>query len=298
MASVKELRIRIKSVGNIKQITRAMEMVSSTKLRRFQDRAVSSRPYAEEITGLVSGLAAVLGPEVADKPLFKKGAGDKLCMLLITSDRGLCGAYNTNIFAQLERYIAAAKADGVDEKDIDFLVYGRKGYRYLSKRGLTVEAFLVEPPLENIDFAQAAATSKQLMVRFLDGKYSRVDILYSAFQSMVKYVPRAVPFLPVEQEGVTEGEEASISKDSDVILEPDAETIFDSLIPRYLEIRIYNALLESLTSEYAARRSSMKAATDAATDMQKLLKGQYNRLRQEGITKELLDIVGGVEALK
>ena len=298
MASVKELRIRIKSVGNIKQITRAMEMVSSTKLRRFQDRAVSSRPYAEEIAGLVSGLAAVLGPDVSDRPLFRKGAGDKLCVLLVSSDRGLCGAYNTNLFAELERYIAAAKADGVDEKDIDFLVYGRKGYQYLSKRGLNVEAFLVEPPLENIDFAQAAATSNQLMGRFLEGKYSRVDVMYTAFQSMVKYVPRAVPFLPVEQEDAGEGEEASVSKDSDVILEPDAETIFDSLIPRYLEIRIYNALLESLTSEYASRRASMKAATDAATDMQKLLKGQYNRLRQEGITKELLDIVGGVEALK
>ena len=121
-------------------------------------------------------------------------------------------------------------------------------------------------------------------------------LLYSAFESMVKFVPTFVQFLPIEQiEGDGEGDGGA---SSDVILEPDAESIFDHLLPRYLEIRIYNALLESLTSEYASRRASMKAATDAATDMQKVLKGQYNRLRQEGITKELLDIVGGVEALK
>jgi F-type H+-transporting ATPase subunit gamma len=297
MASVKELRLRIKSVGNIKQITRAMEMVSSTKLRRFQGRAISSRPYADEIAGLVQGLAAVLGPVVSDRPLFKKGAGEKLCVLLVTSDRGLCGAFNTNIFAKVERYIAEAKEAGVAEKDIDFLVYGKKGYSYLSKRGLTVASFLAEPPLEEIDFAQAAATANKLMNHFLSGNYSRVDLIYSSFKSMVKFVPRAVQFLPVEQSAAAEGDSSSRSG-RDVILEPDAETIFESLIPRYLEIRVYNALLESLTSEYASRRSSMKAATDAATDMQKLLKGQYNRMRQEGITKELLDIVGGVEAIK
>lgn len=296
MASVKELRVRIKSVGNIKQITRAMEMVSSTKLRRFQDRAVSSRPYAEEIAGLVERLAAVLGSDVADRPLFKQGAGEKLCLLLVTSDRGLCGAYNTNLFAKLEGYLAEHKAAGVDEKDIDFYIYGRKGFQYCSKRGLNVERFLVEPPLESIDFAQAAGTAGMLMEAFLSGSYSRVDLLYSSFKSMVKYIPRVVPFLPVEAK--LDGDGGASGSASDVILEPNAETIFDSLIPRYLEIRIFNALLESLTSEYASRRASMKAATDAATDMQKLLKGKYNRMRQEGITMELLDLVGGTEALK
>jgi F-type H+-transporting ATPase subunit gamma len=130
---------------------------------------------------------------------------------------------------------------------------------------------------------------------FLSGEYSRVELVYTAFESMVKFVPTFTRFLPIER---IEGGEDRDGAAGDVILEPDAETIFDHLLPRYLEIRIYNALLESLTSEYASRRASMKAATDAATDMQKVLKGQYNRLRQEGITKELLDIVGGVEALK
>jgi F-type H+-transporting ATPase subunit gamma len=296
MASVKELRIRIKSVGNIKQITRAMEMVASTKLRRFQDRAVASRPYAEEIAGLVENLAGVLGNEIESMPLFIDGAGKKVCVLLVTSDRGLCGAYNSNLFLELERWIKAQKAEGLEESDLDFFVYGRKGYQYLSKRGLNVAHFMVDPPLEAISFAQAALTSGQLVEAFLSGEYSRVELLFTAFESMVKYVPRVVNFLPVKPPQSAASEQDA--EESDVILEPDAETVFESLVPRYLETRVYNALVESLTSEYASRRVSMKAATDAATDMQKLLKGQYNRLRQEGITKELLDIVGGVEALK
>ncbi len=296
MASVKDLRVRIKSVGNIKQITRAMEMVSSTKLRRFQDRAIASRPYAEEIAGLVQNLAGVLGGEVESMPLFNPGAGTKVAVLLVTSDRGLCGAYNSNMFQALERWIEEQAAEGLAEADLAFYVYGRKGYSYLTKRGLHVERFLVEPPLEAIDFANAASTSRVMVEAFLSGEYSRVEIFFSAFASMAKFIPTVVPFLPVESPAIEEGAEDAAA--SDVILEPDAETIFESLVPRYLETRIYNALIESLTSEYASRRMSMKAATDAATDMQKMLKGQYNRLRQEGITKELLDIVGGVEALK
>jgi F-type H+-transporting ATPase subunit gamma len=295
MASVKELRLRIKSVGNIKQITRAMEMVASTKLRRFQDRAVSSRPYAEEIAGLVQNLAGVLGSEVSERPLFNEGSGERTCVLLVTSDRGLCGAYNSNIFHALERFLREKREAGLDEKAVDFFVYGRKGFRYLSKRSLNVTAFLVEPPLEAIDFAQAAATSNRLVRAFLTGTYKRVDLIFTAFESMTRFVPRVVPFLPVEEQASGGGAAAPVA---DVILEPDAETIFDSLVPRYLEVRVFNALLESLTSEYASRRVSMKAATDAATDMQKVLRSKYNRLRQEGITKELLDLVGGTEALK
>ena len=199
MASVKELRLRIKSVGNIKQITRAMEMVASTKLRRFQDRAVSSRPYAEEIGGLVQNLAAVLGSDVSDRPLFNEGAGERQCVLLVTSDRGLCGAYNSNIFSALEGWLREQKAAGVEEQDVDFYVFGRKGFQYLSKRSLNVESFLVEPPLESIDFAQAAAVSGRLVQAFLSGSYKRVWLLYSAFESMTRYVPRVVPFLPVEE---------------------------------------------------------------------------------------------------
>lgn len=289
MASVKELRLRIRSVGNIKQITRAMEMVASTKLRRFQDRAVASRPYAEEIAGLVSHLAAVLGEEAAERPLFRPGAGELEALLFVTSDRGLCGAYNSTLFNTLDAHLAGRPAN-----QVHLFVYGKKGYQYAKKRDLHVERYLVDPPLEAIDFANAARTAQVLVEAFLSGAYRKVTILYTAFESMVRYRPTLLDLLPVAPPAGT----AQGGGRGDVILEPEAETIFDRLIPRYLETRIYNALLEALTSEYASRRVSMKNATDAATDMQRLLKGQYNRLRQENITKELLDIVGGSEALR
>ncbi|MCA8978924.1 MAG: ATP synthase F1 subunit gamma, partial [Planctomycetes bacterium] len=292
--SVKELRVRIKSVGNIKQITRAMEMVSTTKLRRFQDRAVASRPYAEEIAGLVQHLAGVLGKEALDQPLFQPGAGEKTALLIVSSDRGLCGAYNSNLFNKLEAWMKQhCEERQIDESQIDFFVYGRKANRYLKKRKLNIAKFMTEPALESIDFAAAARVARVLVDAFASGEYRDVKILYTAFESMVRYTPTFADFLPVAPP--SGGEEQA---GGDMILEPDAKSIFEHLVPRYLETRIFNALLESLTSEYASRRFSMKNATDAATDMQKALKGQYNRLRQENITKELLDIVGGAEAVK
>lgn len=290
MAGIRELRGRIVSVRNIKQITRAMEMVATTKLRRFQDRAVASRPYAQEIATLVAHLAAVLGDEVADRPLFNPGAGTgKVALLLVSSDRGLCGAYNSNLFRTLEAWLV--QHPGVE---VQYHVYGRKAYQYLGKRGRAVER-LFQPELERVDYRAAARTSKALVDTFLEGRCERVVLLYTAFESMVKYVPRLVELLPIESGSLAGGDAAELG---DVILEPDAQAIFDGLIPRYLETRVYNALIEALTSEYASRRVAMKNATDAAGEMQAELKSIYNRKRQETITKDLLDIVGGAEALR
>ena len=290
MAGIRELRGRITSVGNIKQITRAMEMVATTKLRKFQDRAVASRPYAEEITGLVSHLAAVLGDQVSERPLFNEGAGKKVAILVVSSDRGLCGAYNSNLLRTLEAW--RAENPGLE---LDHYVYGRKGYQYLNRRDRKIARLFVDPELEKIDYRGAVQTSRSLVEAFLSGEYASVKILYTAFESMVKYVPRVVDFLPISASALSGGDAEDLA---DVLLEPDAPTIFDNLIPRYLETRIYNALIEALTSEYASRRVAMKNATDAAGDMQAELKGIYNRKRQEGITKDLLDIVGGAEALR
>ena len=293
MAGVKELRIRIKSVGSIKQITRAMEMVATTKLRRFQDRATSSRPYTQEITGLVARLAAMLGDRVGDRPLFRQGEGDRTLMMVVTSDRGLCGAYNTNLLKEIEAWRKE------HPRPVDYYVYGRKGFQYMNKRDFNVDRFLTDPPLESIDYRTAAITARMLQNEFESGKYAEVILVYTAFESMVKYVPTMVPFLPISSEGLAvSGDESPGSADADILLEPDPEAIFDRIVPRYLETRVFNALLESLTSEYASRRFAMKNATDAASDMQKALRGVYNRKRQENITKDLLDIVGGAEAVK
>jgi len=288
MAGTRELHQRIKSVGNIKQITRAMEMVATTKLRRFQDRAMASRPYAQEISGLLGRLAAVLGEGLAERVLFRPGTGERTLLLLVSSDRGLCGAYNTILLRKLEAWRAE------HPHPVDYFVYGRKGFQYMDRRDFEVQRFLTEPPLESIDFPNAAITARMLQREFESGRYREVLLLYTAFESMAKYVPTLLPFLPVTGESLDTQQESG----GDVILEPDAETIFDHLVPRYLETIVHNALLESLTSEYASRRFAMKNATEAATDMQKVLRGVYNRKRQENITKELLDIVGGVEALR
>ena len=292
MAGIKELRLRITSVGNIKQITRAMEMVATTKLRRFQDRALASRPYAQEIAGLVGRLAGMLGDNLGDRPLFQKRKQAKTLALVVSSDRGLCGGYNTNLFRKLESW-RADRPEGVD-----YFVYGRKGHTYMSKRDFSVQRFLTDPTLEDTDYRNAAITARMLTKEFLKGDYSDVWVLYSAFETMSRYVPTWVQFLPIEASALQQGEADGADEGGDILLEPDAGTVFDELVPRYLETRIYNALLESLTSEYASRRFAMKNATDAATDMQGELKSIYNRKRQEKITKELLDIVGGAEAVK
>lgn len=286
MASIRDLRTRIRSVGNIKQITRAMEMVATTKLRRFQDRAVASRPYAMEIANLLGRLAGVMADELADRPHFRPGEGKATALLLVSSDRGLCGAYNSTLFAALERWRAENPT-----REVRYYVYGRRGYLYLTKRGIKVERYFADPPLEKVDYRLAKFTARALSDAFLSGEVRDVVMLYTAFESMVRQVPTFSTFLPVQAEaGETSGVEA--------ILEPSPEALLEKLLPRYLETRIYNALLESVTSEYAIRRMSMKNATDAATDMQSALKGIYNRKRQEGITKDLLDIVGGAEALR
>ncbi len=289
MAGIKELRGRITSVGNIRQITRAMEMVSTTKLRRFQDQAMASRPYSEEITGLVGRLCQVLGEEAQNQPLLKEGKGEKTLALVVTSDRGLCGAYNSNLLKVLENW----RKD--QEMPVDYMVIGKKGFGYMDRRDFEIKRFITEPNLENTDYRAAAITARSLVREFLSGEYKDVVLVFTAFESLSKYVPQVVSLLPVSPDelvGESEGNSA------ETILEPDATQIFESLMPRYLETRVYNALLESLTSEYASRRFAMTNATEAASDMQSELRGKYNKMRQEKITMELLDLVGGVEAVK
>ncbi len=289
MAGIKELRGRITSVGNIRQITRAMEMVSTTKLRRFQDQAVASKPYSEEITGLVGRLCQVLGEDAQGQPLLQPGKGEKTLALVVTSDRGLCGAYNSNLLKVLEKW----RKDR--EQPVDYMVIGKKGFGYMDRRDFEIKRFLNETSLENTDYRAAAITARMLVREFLSGDYSEVVLVYTEFASLSKYIPQAISLLPVSPDDLAGDAEAS---SAETLLEPDATEIFESLMPRYLETRVYNALLESLTSEYASRRFAMTNATEAASDMQTELRGKYNKMRQEKITMELLDLVGGVEAVK
>lgn len=289
MASIRDLKDRIKSVGSIIQITRAMEMVATTKLRRFQIRATASRPYSEEIERLMGTLAAAV--EGGDEhPLFAKRTGNKTALLVITSDRGLCGAYNSNVFAKLQEF---EKQN--EDRDISYYVIGKKGIAWLNRRKMNVLGYLEELVLDKMEFRDAAAAAQSFVRLFTEAKVDEVKVLYSRFESMTRYVPTVTTLLPLSADAKTEGEGAG---SADLILEPDPERIFSSLVPKFLETKMFHVLIESLTSEFASRRVSMKNATDAAGDMRAELALTYNRARQEKITKEILEIASGAEAVK
>lgn len=292
MANLKELRSRIKSVASISQITRAMEMVASMKLRKVQSKAQGFKPYVEEIRGMISAVAGKVAGE-GDVPLF--AVRDIKCVgyFVIASDRGLCGSYNSNLLFALKKAADAQLAAG---KQVKFWVYGRKAYAWLTRRGYSVERFFVEPPLDRADFDSAKLVGQELVNAFLSGACDELRIFATRFASMIKFVPTDSQFLPIRSIAVGEAAGASHFA-ADFLLEPDATTIFNRLMPRYLETVIFDAMLQALTSEHASRRMAMKGATDAAGRMNKGLKKVYNRARQENITKELLDIVGGANAV-
>jgi F-type H+-transporting ATPase subunit gamma len=297
MANLKELRGRIKSVGSIAQITKAMEMVASMKLRKVQAKAQAFRPYVDEIRHMIGALATKVGSE-GEVPLFVQREVRTVGILVIASDRGLCGSYNSNLLFALKKVADQLLAEG---KKVVFWCYGRKGYAWLTRRGFEVERFFVEPPLDKADFGAAKMVGQELVDSFTSGKVDDVRIFHTRFQSMIKFVPTGAPFLPIRSIAV--GAQAAGKAEAgggvqlDFLLEPDATTVFNRLLPRYLETVVFDAMLQSLTSEHASRRMAMKGATDAAVRMNKGLKKVYNRARQENITKELLDIVGGASAV-
>jgi len=294
MANLKELRGRIKSVSNIAQITGAMEMVASMKLRKVQGKALANRPYTEEIRAMVEHLSEGAGEDV-DLPLFRQREVKTTAVFLITSDRGLCGSYNANVLSNFVRWHRETKASDPERK-FKLYCYGKKGYAFLTKRDYDVERYFAEPALDKADFSAARMVSKALVDAFVEDEVDEVRLMYTQFASAARFVPVVEPFLPVAAFGSESTEEGDAFR-RDYILEPSAPEILNSLIPRYLETVIFDAMIQSLASEHASRRMAMKGATDAARDMGKGLKKIYNRARQESITKELLDIVGGANAV-
>ncbi|TAH38624.1 MAG: ATP synthase F1 subunit gamma [Planctomycetota bacterium] len=289
MANVRDLRQRIRSVGNIQKITRAMEMVATTKLRRFQGKAVSAKPYTHELEQLVRRL----GGAVASRPegagaaarLFEAGReGAAVGVLFVGSDRGLCGAYNSNVQRCLD---AEVRQWG---RPARMFVVGRKAMRHCARRGYEVAAYLEDRPLERLSFDDAAAISALLVRQFVAEELSAVYLCYTSFVSMMRFEPRCSRFLPITPPELTGPAE-------DLILEPSGPEVLARLIPSYLETAVYHALLESITSEYASRRFAMKNATEAAGEMKHLITRQYNKVRQAKITSEILEVVAGAEAL-
>lgn len=288
---VKELKSRITGISNIAQITSAMEMVATTKLKRLQERASASRPYADKIQEMVGMLAGMAG--VADaSPLMEAREVQKTGLILISGDKGLCGSYNSNIFKALQEKIVE-----LEEKDKSLFVFGKKGQIFARTKGHPV-SYTYDGLLEKITYAGAQEVARNIRSSFIAGEVDEVHLVYTRFVSTVTQKPVVQKILPIAQEDLVSEEESGAQKNVDYLLEPSPEAVFEHLLPKFVEIKIYSALMESLASEYASRRVAMKAATDASHDMIKSLTKQYNRARQETITKELLEVVGGAEALR
>ncbi|MEQ8764254.1 MAG: ATP synthase F1 subunit gamma [Planctomycetota bacterium] len=293
MKGVKELKARLKSIGNIRKITSTMELVATAKLRRLQERAVASRPYADAIRQMISQVAAV-APEKASPLLAVPDEVERECVVVIAADRGLCGAFNANIFRKAHGYIREREAEGVK---VEVYTFGRRAARFFDRVRAEVLGNC-EDPVEKIGYRRVAGIMASLIDDYLEGRLQKVTVIYTRFESVVTFKPTIEGLLPFEAdpEEAGDAEVARTQAESDYIMEPSAEDILSKLLPKSLEMRLFAGILESLASEFAARRMAMKNATDAADDMSEELTMEYNKARQAGITGDLLDIVAGAEA--
>jgi F-type H+-transporting ATPase subunit gamma len=289
VSTLRVLRRRIRSVKNTQQITKAMEMVAAAKLRRAQLRAYAARPYAVKITEMLTNLAGAASE--LDHPLFKVREVKNTALVLVTSDRGLCGAYNTNLLRGAEQRLRAAAASG-NPGVTSLMLVGKKGRDYFRRRKYPVLAAHTPIPAEaSLEFARTL--TDDLIARFVSGEVDRVEIMFTRFVSALNRRVVVEPFLPV---GAAQADAPAAG--GSAIFEPDAESIFAELLPRYATAKLFAALADALASEHSARMIAMGSARKNAGELIDLLTLRRNRLRQAAITKELLDIVGGAEALK
>jgi F-type H+-transporting ATPase subunit gamma len=287
MKGVKELKARIKSVRNIQKITRAMEMVAATKLRRLQDRALATRPFADRVEAMMRRVAAHADPAASPLLTVPSDVKDE-AVVVVGADKGLCGAYNSNLLRFASDHVHGLIETGVTPH---LYLFGRRASMYFGRIRNLDTAWVFGSSVEKIKYTDVRRTLDLLVKAFLGGGVQRVRIIYSQMKSMAIFVPTVQHLLPLPRE-----EEGNESWGVEDILEPSPDVIMQRLIPRYLEMQLYAAILEALASEFAARRMAMKSATDAANDMLGTLGMAYNKARQEGITNELLDIIGGVVA--
>ena len=297
MATLKELRIRISSVKSTQKITKAMQMVASSKLRRAQENAEAARPYAIRMEGMLRAIAeSVAGNDNAPAMLAGSGASDSHLLLVTCSDRGLCGGFNSSIVRAVKQRVAALQADG---KTVKLLCLGRKGRDQLKRdhQGLIIDT-VEDLDKGGLDYDDAAAISTRLAKMFADGEFDVCTIIYNHFKSVMNQIVTTQQLIPYHvEDGETSGGSEDGGPSAIYEYEPDEEEILAQLLPRNLAVQIYRALLESSASEQAARMTAMDNATRNAGDMIDKLSLLYNRSRQAAITTELTEIVTGAEAL-
>lgn len=292
MASLKEVRGRITSVNSTQQITKAMKMVAAAKLRRAQDNIIRLRPYAQKLEGILSNVSATL--EDFENPFSAEREVKKVLIVVVTSDRGLAGAFNANVIKGVNALIKEKYKAHDAEGNVILLCIGKKGYDYFSKRGCKVIGDYVTA-FHHLNFNYVRQAAEYVMNAFVNKEYDRVELVYNEFRNVATQVVNRNQYLPIVKEAITTAAAAPLNVD--YIFEPSKEEIVRVLIPKSLKIKFYKALLESNASEHGARMTAMDKATENAKELLKELKLTYNRTRQAAITKEILEIVGGAEAL-
>ncbi|MFW5933240.1 MAG: F0F1 ATP synthase subunit gamma [Actinomycetota bacterium] len=284
---IRQLKRRIRSVQSTQKITRAMEMIAASRILRAQARVRAARPYAEQIHDVIKGLA--VANEVRAHPLLRQRELERVAVIVNTSDRGLAGAYNANVLKVAERTIREEQEAG---RDVDLYVIGKKGAGYFAYRGRRpVDAWqgISDTPA----FEDAATIAQAVMDRFVAADVDRVWLVYTDFRSSLTQVPVRMELLPVKPEEFAGGDEIS----PEFLFEPSQAELLDRLIPRYVEAKVFHSLLEAAASEHANRQRAMKAATDNAKEVADNLSRIMNQARQDQITSEIAEIVGGAEAL-
>ncbi|MFC1873780.1 ATP synthase F1 subunit gamma [Chloroflexota bacterium] len=286
MANIRLIRRRIRSVQNIAKITRAMEMIAASKMRRAQERGLAGRPYAEKIRQVIADLAAMPRSESVPHPLLESRSVSRIAIVHVTPDRGLCGGLNTSINRQTVSFITEQGSTPAD-----LICVGRKGLDFMCRNGGNVRAEFTglgdQPSL-----LDTLPISRIIIDDYTNGVIDAAYITYPQFVSTMTQKPVVMPILPVEPA------EIPTAQNVDYIYEPDPHTVLNGLLPRFVEMQIYHAILESIASEQSARMVAMRNATENGTELIDDLTLMYNKARQESITKELLDIVGGVVALE
>jgi F-type H+-transporting ATPase subunit gamma len=283
------LRRRIKSVESTKKITRAMQLIAATRVVQAQERAAEARPYSEQITNVILDLVG-LGAEASHPLLDDRSGANRTAFVVVTSDRGLCGAYNSSVIRAAEREVQAARTEG---KGYSLLLVGKKAQSFFRFQGYEIdETFLDMTDRPFYDDARRIAATVQ--ERFASGEVDAVQLIYTRYISAGSQRVVVRRFLPLELEGGGEAEDLQPTFE----FEPSPDGILNELLPRYVESRLFSALLDASASEHASRQRAMKAATDNAEELKIKLARQMNRARQDAITTEIMEIVGGAEALQ
>jgi len=284
MAKTQDIKRRIRSISNTRQLTRAMQMVSAAKLRRAQERIIKARPYAHSILRLLRSLATRANPEL--NPLLQVHGGRNVQLFVLTGDRGLCGSFNANIIRQGETC-----ARGLEGRDVSICAVGKRGRDYFTRHGFDVHKSWIDV-FRDVQFTLAADMAREIMERYVKQELDEVFLIYNEFKSALQARPIVQRLLPIEPMEVDEG-----GSTEDYIYEPDAQHLFGVLLPHYVEQVVFQALLESVAAEHAARMTAMDSATKNAGEMIESLTLTMNRVRQASITTEIIEVVSGAEAL-